>query len=194
MAMSSRENEIKLGFPSPELALGRLRDAGAIEVRERAFEDNVLFDTDAGALAGSGRLLRLRRCAGEALVTFKERIPGEHRHKVHVEHEATVSDGAAFERVLAGLGFVPRYRYQKYRTVYRLGRVEASLDETTLGTFVELEGEPDDVDHAARSLGASPVEYIRSTYRELHEQAAAARNETPGDLLMPALPPGSRSR
>lgn len=194
MALSSRENEIKLGFSSPELALKRLRDAGAIEVRERAFEDNVLFDTPAGTLAGSGRLLRLRRCAEEALVTFKARVPGEHRHKVHVEHEARVSDGAAFERVLAGLGYEPRYRYQKYRTVYRLDRVEASLDETALGTFVELEGEPDDVDRAARSLGASQADYIRATYRELHEHAASARNEEPGDLLMPALPPGRAPR
>ena len=194
MAMSSRENEIKLGFASPELALRRLRDAGAIEARERAFEDNVLFDTDGGSLAASGRVLRLRRCAGEVLVTFKSRVPGDHRHKVHVEHESAVSDGAAFERVLAGLGFGPRYRYQKFRTVYRLGGVEASLDETALGTFVELEGEPDEVDRAARSLGVSPADYVRATYRELHEQAVAARNAPPGDLLMPSPPPGTRSR
>jgi adenylate cyclase class 2 len=78
------------------------------------------------------------------------------------------------------------YRYQKYRATYRIDAVEAAVDETPLGTFVELEGAPDDVDKAAEALGATPSDFIRATYRELQEKDAAARGVVAGDMLLPA--------
>jgi adenylate cyclase class 2 len=186
MAKSSRENEIKLAFPSPELAIRKLLQAGAEEIRGRIFEDNVLFDLPDRALSRSGRLLRLRRSGDETILTFKAPVAGEHRHKVKTEHETPVADGETITRIFMGLGFVPVYRYQKFRSAFRLDAVEAVVDETPLGTFVELEGAPDDVDRAAVALGAAPKDYITATYRELHERDAAARGAVVGDLLMPA--------
>ena len=69
-------------------------------------------------------------------------MAGEHRHKVRVEHETPVSDPDALRSILQGVGFEIVYRYQKYRAVYALGVVEAVVDETILGTFIELEGAP----------------------------------------------------
>ncbi|HZN54317.1 MAG TPA: class IV adenylate cyclase [Candidatus Polarisedimenticolaceae bacterium] len=185
MAKSSRENEIKLAFPSPESALRKLLAAGARPLLDRAFEDNVLYDFEDGALRSSGRLLRLRLVRGSALLTLKAEIPGEHRHKLRAEHETEVRDADALREILSGLGLAPVYRYQKYRTTFRLPAVEASLDETPLGTFVELEGPPDSVDAAARRLGASDGEFIRATYRDLQERDAEVRGTVAGDLLMP---------
>ena len=184
MVKSNRENEIKLAFPSPETAVERLLGAGARKVHARAFEDNVLFDFADRALTKTGRLLRLRSFDGVFLLTFKGPVPGEHRHKVKVEHETTIEDPEAFRSILLGLGFEAVYRYQKYRAIYRLDAVAAAVDETPLGTFVELEGPPDDVDHAAASLGAVPADFIRATYRELQERDAASRGLTAGDLLL----------
>jgi len=184
MVKSNRENEIKLAFPSPEQAVRRLTKAGAREIHPRAFEDNVLFDLPGHPLEQSERLLRLRSFGARWVLTFKGPVAGEHRHKVKVEHETTVADADALRSILDGLGFAPVYRYQKYRTTFSLGGVEASLDETALGTFVELEGAPDDVDRAALALGARPSDFIRSTYRELQEQDAAARGVVAGDLLL----------
>jgi adenylate cyclase class 2 len=186
MAKSNRENEIKLAFPSAETAVERLLSAGARAVGERAFEDNVLFDLGDRPLTTSGRLLRLRVVAGTSILTFKAPVPGEHRHKVKIEHETAIADPEALRKILAGLGFEPVYRYQKFRATYVLGRVEAAVDETPLGTFVELEGTPDDVDEAAAAIGAAPEEFIRATYRELHEKSAAEQGVAVGDLLMPA--------
>jgi len=184
MAKSSRENEIKLAFPSPELAIRRLLQAGATETRGRVFEDNVLFDLPDRLLTGSGRLLRLRRSGDESVLTFKAPVAGHHRHKVKTEHETAVADAEALEQILAGLGFKPVYRYQKYRSAFRLGAVEALVDETPLGTFIELEGAPDEVDRAAAALGATADDYITATYRELQEREARARGAVAGDLLM----------
>jgi adenylate cyclase class 2 len=186
MAKSNRENEIKLAFPSAETAVGRLLSAGASAIRERAFEDNVLFDLESRPLTTSGRLLRLRVVGNTSLLTFKGPVSGEHRHKLRIEHETTIADPEALRSILLGLGFEPIYRYQKFRATYALGNVEVAVDETPLGVFVELEGAPDDVDRAAAAIGAAPSEYIRSTYRELHEQDAAKRGIAVGDLLMPS--------
>jgi adenylate cyclase class 2 len=188
MVKSNRENEIKLAFPSPETAVLRLLDAGAREVHERAFEDNTLFDLAGRPLTTSGRLLRLREFGGATVLTFKAPVLGEHRHKVKIEHETGVADPETMRGILLALGFEVVYRYQKYRTVYALRAVVASLDETPLGTFIELEGAPDDVDEAAAALGARPLEFIRATYRELQEIDAAARGVVAGDELL--LPPG----
>jgi len=185
MAKSNRENEIKLAFPSPETAVLRLLAAGAREIHARAFEDNVLFDLADRPLTKSGRLLRLRSFDGASLLTFKAPVAGEHRHKVKVEHETAIADPEALRSILLGLGFEAVYRYQKYRATYRLGAVEAAIDETPLGAFVELEGAPDEVDKAAEALGATPSDFIRATYRELQERDAAARGVIAGDMLLP---------
>jgi adenylate cyclase class 2 len=184
MAKSNRENEIKLAFPSPEAAVLRLRTAGAREVKTRAFEDNVLFDFADRRLTNSGRLLRLRGFGGTSLLTFKGPVAGEHRHKVKIEHETSIADPEALRSILDGLGFEAVYRYQKYRSTYRLEGVEAAVDETPLGTFVELEGDPDDIDRAAAALGVTPSDFIRATYRELQEQDATARGVVAGDMLL----------
>jgi len=191
MAKSSRENEIKLAFPSPTLAIQKLLQAGARQAGNREFEDNVLFDLPDRQLTTRGRLLRLRRVGERAVLTFKAPVEGVHRHKVKTEHETAVADPDAMLRILSDLGFEPVYRYQKFRSTFRLDAVEAVVDETPLGTFVELEGLPEDVDRAAAAVGATSADYIVATYRELHERDAAARGIAVGDLLMPAaLPPG----
>ena len=189
MAKSNRENEIKLAFPSRETAVLRLLAAGACQVHARAFENNVLFDLADRALSKSGRLLRLRDFDGVSLLAFKASVAGEHRHKVKIEHETAIADPAALRSILLGLGFEAVYRYQKYRATYRLGAVEAAVDETPLGTFIELEGSPDEVDKAAEALGAAPSDFIRATYRELQEQDAAVRGLIAGDMLLPGSGP-----
>ena len=184
MVPSSRENEIKLAFPSPETAVNRLLAAGARELEPRAFEDNFLFDLPDLALKSSGRLLRLRAYRGRSVLTFKAPVAGEHRHKLRVEHELTIGDPEIMRSILFGLGFAIVYRYQKYRATYALAGIEAAVDETPIGTFVELEGDPDDVDAAAAKLGASSSDFICATYRELQERDAAARGVTAGDMLL----------
>jgi adenylate cyclase class 2 len=192
MSGSSEEVEVKLPFASAAEALAVLRRAGALPREPRHFEDNSVWDRDHDPLAPSGRLLRLRRAGRRAVLTFKRRIPGEHRHKVCEEHETEVADPAALEHVLRGVGFRPAYRYQKYRTGLDLEGVDVSVDETPLGCFVELEGERDAIDRAAGRLGFGPDRYVRATYRELQLQAFPGSE--PGDLLLREEADGSAPR
>ena len=188
MAMSRRETEIKLAFPSPQDALRALALVGATPSRPREFEDNLLFDLDDRRLENAGSLLRLRRAGARAFVTYKGPAEAGHRYKVREEAEVGVADGDEMDRILQAVGFLPRYRYQKYRTSFQLEGVAIALDETSVGTFVELEGEPDAIDRVAVALGKGPRDYLRATYRELQERDAAARGVMAGDLLYPRDP------
>lgn len=183
MSGSIQEVEIKLRFESAQQARERLSVLEPTEVVARTFEDNVLYEDPGRSLKPSGRLLRIRRWGSRNLLTFKRKVAGEHRHKVREEIETEVDDADALERLFRGLNFEPVYRYQKYRTLYRAGRLDICLDETPVGCFVELEGPAEAIDDAAAKLGFGPGDYVRSTYRELHEETAAANGIPVGDMV-----------
>jgi len=183
MTPSTREVEIKLAFQSPDAALAALVRLGARTVRERALERNRVYDLAGGPLEKSGCVLRLRESGARASLTFKAPVPGDHLHKVREEHETEVADAEAAARILGALGYTVAWRYEKYRTVLRLPEgVEASVDETPIGCWVELEGQPDAIDRAAAALGYTSDGYVLGTYRDLLERHAATRGVPPGDL------------
>jgi adenylate cyclase class 2 len=184
MSAARKEIEIKLPFDSPSSAREALARIGAREIEPRHFEDNVLFDRERDALKPAGKTLRLRRADGQALITFKSLVANEGRHKVREEWETTVGDPRQAHAIIEALGFTPSYRYQKHRTVYELDGLHLCLDETPLGCFVELEGAPEAIDRVAAHLGFTVEQYVRLSYRSLHEQAARDRGEAPASNLL----------
>jgi adenylate cyclase class 2 len=177
------ETEIKLRMPGPGPAREALAGLGATLVRPRHLEDNVLLDDDRSTLVGSGRTLRLRRTADGALLTFKG--PRSDREGVksrpEVEVEVKRSDADALEALLRGVGFRPVFRYQKYRETYRLGEVEIVVDETPIGTFLEIEGPPPRIHAAAAVLGKGPRDYITDSYAGLFFASGGK-----GDMVFPS--------
>jgi adenylate cyclase class 2 len=183
MEPSRNEVEIKLRFVSAHDAVGRIEELGAVLHRPREFEDNLVYDLPSRALRNAEQLLRLRRKGPATTLTFKSKAPGEHRHKVYLEHETRVEDGDELHRILTALGYSPWYRYQKFRSIYRLEGLEIAVDETPIGCFVELEGEPDAIDRVADRLGFGSDDYVRATYHELHRADSAERGIPPGDMV-----------
>ncbi len=164
------EIEIKLRVENVASVRRRLARVGARRVARR-HEDDTLYDTSSRALKRRGELLRLRLRGGRrALVTYKGRQAAGQRYKVRQEIEFSVSDPAKLRAALEALGFRPWFRYEKYRTSYRLPRLPGlavELDETPIGTFLELEGTPGAIDRAAGLLGYQPGEYLVATYHDL---------------------------
>lgn len=185
MGPSRNETEVKLRFDSPRAARNALRGIGAEPAGGREFEDNLVFDTPQSRLKDAGMLLRLRRRGGRVILTLKTPVEGSFRHKVREERETDVGDFDEMRAVLERLGFAPVYRYQKHRTRYHVGELEACLDETPVGCFVELEGEPAAIDRVAGRLGFDSEDYVLDTYRELQERAASGES-SPGDMLLSA--------
>jgi adenylate cyclase, class 2 len=161
------ESEIKLRAADVEVARDALRRLGASLVRPRHFEENVLFDDERHALRAGGKLLRLRRAAGAAVLTFKapsQAVPGI---KTREEVESGVEDPDALRAILEGVGLRPVFRYQKYREGYAWRDAEIVLDETPVGIYLEIEGPASTIQAAAEALGYQPADYISESYAGL---------------------------
>ena len=75
--------------------------------------------------------------------------------------------------------------FQISRTEYRqpghLGI--ATLDETPVGVYLELEGTPNWIDRAARKLGFAEEDYITASYARLWLDWCECRGVKPADML-----------
>jgi adenylate cyclase class 2 len=185
MSQGSQENEIKLAVADAAAVRGLLRRVGFRLARRRVFEANTVFDTPGLTLRRGSRLLRLRQAGRVITLTFKGRpLPGPHKNRE--ELETTLSDAARFAAILARLGFHPVFRYEKYRTEFRMERGPgmAMLDETPIGLYLELEGPPAWIDRTARRMGFSRSDYITASYASLYLDWCKQQGLKPGDMVL----------
>jgi Adenylate cyclase, class 2 (thermophilic) len=66
--------------------------------------------------------------------------------------------------ILAALGFVPSFRYEKYRAEWSDGSGHVVIDETPIGDLAEIEGPPEWIDRVAGRLGVTGRDYITDSY------------------------------
>ncbi len=187
MGNSNQEVEIKLRIGSAGQGRELLATAGFDILTPRHFESNVLYDTPAGRLREQGQILRVRQ-VGETNPVLTYKGPGRvSKHKVREEIELSISAAEPFVEILDRLGLAPICRYEKYRTEYqRAGEPGlATLDETPIGDFLELEGPPDWIDSTAKELGFSEPDYILFSYGRLYLQTAEANSSLPPHMVFP---------
>lgn len=172
-------------MPVPDLGgvRSRMAEAGGVQIHPLVFEDNWVLDDATGSLRGSGRLLRLRRLGDEWILTFKGPASFAGGIKSRPEFETGVTAGPRMFEILAGLGFTPVRRYQKRRETWRLSGLAVSLDETPMGSFVELEGDPAAIVPAALRLGLDPQRAARGSYLELWLAWRDVHPEAPDDMV-----------
>ena len=90
--------------------------------------------------------------------------------------------------ILRALGLHPTFRYEKFRTTYALPGVrdlKIELDETPVGTYLELEGPVAGIDRAAHLLGYDRNDYMTDTYGSFYLADCRRRGRKPGDMLFP---------
>jgi adenylate cyclase class 2 len=170
------ESEVKLRVQDPEWARQTLKRVGALPGEPRHFEDNVFLDDPAGSVLARGCLLRVRRVGERGMLTFKGPRQVVEGIKSREEIELALPDPDIGMRLFAALGFTPIFRYQKYREVYRFRDVEVVIDETPIGTFLEIEGEIKAIHGAAAALGYRAEDYIADSYAALF-YAAGGRGD-----------------
>lgn len=162
----SIEREIKLRFDTPEAAREAVLRAGATPLHGRRFQEDVLLDAADEQLRRQRCVLRVRNEGHRSLLTFKGPVqPGP--MKVREELETVVSDGDLVLRVFERLGLHVWFRYQKYREEFTHEDVIIAVDETPVGTFVEIEGTEHGISEMARALGKGPPDYILDSYHRL---------------------------
>jgi adenylate cyclase class 2 len=212
----ARETEIKLRISNVPAFYRALKRIGALPrgpETSKVHEENVIFDTPAGGLAKHGQLLRIRTETPEVrgksktaktkkrvVLTFKQPMvrpagAGAEKesygsYKVREETEVEVLEGGNLTRIFEGLGMSGWFRYEKYRTTFRMPHSKAwakglliELDETPIGTFVELEGPAAAIDRAAEELGYSKRDYVLKNYLRLYMEDCRRRGMEPRDMV-----------
>lgn len=172
------ETEVKIRVSSVEDARMRAERAGAICVRRRQHEMNVLYDFEDGRLTAAGTIVRVRKTEDGGALTYKGRksVAGGLRSREEIETQVESVDALAV--ILSRLGLAPVFRYEKFRQTWRLRGEEIVIDETPIGTFLEVEGDPAGIHEAARALGFGAADFVPETYGALY-QASGGK----GDML-----------
>jgi adenylate cyclase, class 2 len=182
---NGRRLEVEVKLPADDLDSLRklLRIAGARPVTPVHAESNDLYDRGDGELANGGCALRLRRTDGGSTLTFKGPARFEAGTKTREERETAVADPDALERILALLGLERRFRYEKRREEWELETCAIALDETPIGNFVEIEGDPPAIRRALLRLGLDFSEAIPYTYAELYRRRRREDPSLPKDMV-----------
>jgi adenylate cyclase class 2 len=218
----ARETEIKLEISDLPALRRELKRMGARLVGAgsgRVHEENLIFDTPQGGLAKHGQLLRIRietpdtrrksrtrNSKHRVILTFKQPVAGSagdqsgrRQYKVREEIELEVSEAPALTKIFEGLGMSGWFRYEKYRTTFQLPASSAwarglliELDETPIGTFVELEGPAEAIDRAARELGFSKTDYVLKNYLLLYVEDCRKKGKQPNDMVFSEQRPSTK--
>ena len=207
-----REIEIKLQVPSIDAPRRRLKQLHARKITPRTHESNTLYDTPKSDLRRRGQMIRIRierssssrrgqapKAKAPAILTYKG--PSRTRpnseamargasaakyFKVRNEAEVSFNGADQLEAILRAFGLHPVFRYEKFRTTYVLPSIRGlkiELDETPIGTYLELEGHVVGINRAARLLGYTKRDYITGTYGSLYLADCRRRGRKPGDML-----------
>ena len=176
------EREIKLRFADAESARAAVLNLGATPLRGRRLQEDCLLDSDDEHLRSRRCVLRVRMDSGKSVLTFKGPVQASVM-KIREELETIASDGTLLLRILEELGFRVWFRYQKYREEFALDDVIIAIDETPVGTFVEIEGGSRGIADMADALGRGPSDYLLDSYRRLYLLDCESRGVPPGDMV-----------
>ncbi len=188
-----QEIEVKLPAADLEAIRARLRREGGELERERHDESNDLYDDSQGRIATAGCALRVRRVPGRTILTFKGPGRFEKGVKTREERETDVADPMELGAILERLGFRRTFRYEKRREEWRFAGCAVALDETPIGDFVEIEGDPSAIRRAVAALELDFASAIPYSYARLYAMKRRDDSSLPRDMLWGAEP-GAPSR
>jgi adenylate cyclase, class 2 len=179
------EREIKLRFDSADEARARVLALGATPFKGRRLQEDCLLDDERQSLRKRHCVLRVRNEGGKGLLTYKSPMQAGPM-RLREEHETVVADGDTLLTILEQVGLRVWFRYQKYREEFHAADVIVAIDETPVGTFVEVEGDEAHIHEVARSLGRTPADYITDSYRGLFLKHREANGIVGDDMVFAA--------
>jgi adenylate cyclase class 2 len=169
-AMQAAEIELKFSVTDVLALRSTVDNLGFRLVTERTFESNTLYDTPDRRLRGRKQILRLRHYGSRCTVTHKRQAgsgDGDLRYKTRIETESLVEDCEALAEIFSQLGYIPVFRYEKFRTEWERDEGHLVLDETPIGIWAELEGPPVWIDAMLEQLGIAPALQSTASYGTL---------------------------
>jgi adenylate cyclase class 2 len=191
--MNYREIEIKLPIEDIEETTEKVLSLGAELQENRHFEDNLVFDNESQDLRKQGVLLRLRvnrsnvETHPQCILTYKGKVDLSSGVRNREEIETQIGEPEHMIRILSNLSYFPVFRYQKYRAVYQIQDVDLDfcVDETPIGNYLELEGDPDAIHEYAARLGYRKDQYVTESYGGLYLRWCEEKGFKPANMIFP---------
>lgn len=163
------EREVKLLFPTTAAAREAVLAAGAVLADALRLQDDSLYDLPDETLRKKGCVVRIRTehwTDGPDTTTLTVKGPVQSSQmKLREEHETRVENAQALMQAFDALGMRVWFRYQKYREEFSRPGLVLAIDETPVGTYVEIEGSERGIAAMAEALGRSAADYILDSYR-----------------------------
>ena len=103
--------------------------------------------------------------------------------KIREERETRVSDPEETAAILARLGLAPRFRYEKRREEWTIEGCAVALDETPIGNFVEVEGNPPAIRRVVVALGLDVADAVPYSYAKLYTERRKKDPALPPDMI-----------
>jgi adenylate cyclase class 2 len=169
-AMQAAEIELKFTVADVRALRSSADELGFKLVTERTFESNVLYDSPDRELRSRRQILRLRHYGERRTVTHKRQAAdgeSDPRYKTRIETESVVEDCDALAEIFTQLGYGPVFRYEKFRTEWEMDEGHLVLDETPIGVWAELEGQPAWIDSMLEKLCIAPELRTTESYGKL---------------------------
>jgi adenylate cyclase, class 2 len=158
------EKKYRLTPSQKRNVLQRLPEIGA-KLKGTEFEENILYRGE--GLDPARSVLRLRRIGKRAILTYKERFPGNSSVKQQQEDETEIADAEAIDAILQAVGFEPAIIYEKRRTTWRLKGAEVVVDDLPFGQFMEIEASEARIGEVERELAVKGLKAEEATYPSL---------------------------
>jgi adenylate cyclase class 2 len=184
----NREVEIKFRIDDIDALTSALQSAGLRMITPRTHEMNTLYDQPGDMLRHRGALLRLREYGPKWTLTYKDKSgsqPGKHKSRKEIETE--VQKGESMAAIIEAVGFSPSFRYEKFRSEWSDSHGHVVVDETPIGNFGEIEGQPEWIDATARRLKIGEESYIQESYAELFAAWQRQTKSTAKEMTFQAL-------
>lgn len=167
------EKKYRLTDEQRSLIEKRLHSLG-VAPRPIEFEENTLYG--GGRLDLGGCALRLRRVNGRAILTYKQRLPGDSPIKHQLENECEVADAERMDAILQALGYQPALIYEKRRTRWQVGEAKVVIDELPFGLFMEVEAPEPEIVRVEELLQIKELPAVAETYPTLTVKHGKDRN------------------
>lgn len=168
----NEEIELKLRVDNLNNLENKLQNLGARLIKS-IHQKDLLFDAIFAKFDQRDQALRLRietdnQGRSRSIFGFKGTpIDSEKGLRSRPEYETEVEDPEKLQKILEAIGFYVAIVLEKGRNLYEADGVEIAVDKFDFGTFVEIEGLPDQIEIVRGKLELFKTEPITKGYIQL---------------------------
>lgn len=166
--MKKKDIQIKFKVADVDVFLENLRKNKYILIGG-TFEKTTRYDFEDERLAREGIFIRTKNGFADT-ITIKVKRPNKMQKKYFERENATfeIENCDSMKYLLEKIGLTKNYVMEKYRIIWRKGKVELHLDELPFGIYCEISSSEKEIDNIVNKLNVKTI--YNCTYWEIYNQ------------------------